>query len=1127
MTRPRFRFSSIFLVFVLASFANTHAEQSEAETPSVTDGNLEMDIQQIHGKLAELKTDNSLEKSTRTSMTELYESALRQLRAAEGFEKNTRFYRESALNAAGKIENLRKKLKQTIEKSKKNAHSNDWNIPSDRLRKKIFKTRTRLESLKNNLERLDRDYKRQQSRPEQIRIDQRVIQDKLHDLKDQQHNLPSSGIESYKAQLAALHASEKALHAEMDALEMELSSHPPRLQLLRARYDLAISEVASESAEAEILEKFAVTNRQSEAARFSKTLTDALLAASNKAPLIRQVIRKNFGLGNEFRNISERIGSATTRRDEINREAKRLATESENSEKKIDLAGLSPTLAALMREQRRLLPSDAEIDQLADTVGARSDKVTLRQFEIEEDLKPFLDIDRKIEEKLVLDTTTKLSKHQRMRVRVELELLFSEQKALLLKLNDTYSNYLHILGEIDYSKQQLSKISRRYSAFLDENLLWVRSSPPINLKFFWNLVTAARWIVSPQEWWETGTALLTAVQTHKLLVILFSVVFLGTLGARRTITTRLNDLSKLVHVVRNDRFRYTLDAIGYTVLRVTPLVITPYFVGWLLDSDISGPEFSKAVGSGLCAASIPLFLLQTFSHIFSQGGIAELHLKWTRQSVSVLGTQLNWLKFVVVPCIFVIIMTGRQSQTDYSDSLGRLALVILMVAISTALGKALQPTRGALSRFLASHSTSLFSRTRYLWYSVIVIIPLVIAGFAAAGFLVSAVELQQKMVATIRIVFIAVFVHALSIRGLRLFNRKLALKKYREKRQAEMAEKPTGEAGESLPIVDPDEIDISTINIQSRRLLLIVVLITAFVGLWLLWENILPALAILNEWVLWHKSVIVDGVTLTKPVALSNLLTAILYIMVAVAAIRNLPGVMEILIMNRLSLETGSRYAMNQLISYCLIAATLVLVATELGGQWSQVQWLIAALGVGLGFGLQEIFANFVSGIILLFERPIRIGDTVTVGDITGTVTRIQIRATTITDWDRKDLVVPNKSFITDQVVNWTRTDNITRILIPIGIAYGSDTKLAHRVISETVRSHSLVLSDPEATVFFVGFGDSSLDFEIRLFVKDIANRLPLTHDLHMQLNQALNEVGIEIPFPQRDIHMKSTGPDE
>jgi potassium efflux system protein len=183
---------------------------------------------------------------------------------------------------------------------------------------------------------------------------------------------------------------------------------------------------------------------------------------------------------------------------------------------------------------------------------------------------------------------------------------------------------------------------------------------------------------------------------------------------------------------------------------------------------------------------------------------------------------------------------------------------------------------------------------------------------------------------------------------------------------------------------------------------------------------------------------------------------------------------------------------------------------------------LVAAVGLGLGFGLQEIFANFVSGLIILFERPIRVGDTVTVGDVNGTVTKIRIRATWITSFDRKELVVPNKEFVTSQLVNWSLSDAVLRLDIPVGIAYGSDTDKAHRVLLEVAEKNEHVLRDPAPQAFFLGFGDSALDFELRVFSPDVEHRLRIIHDLHMEIDRAFRAEGIEIAFPQRDLHVRT-----
>ena len=168
------------------------------------------------------------------------------------------------------------------------------------------------------------------------------------------------------------------------------------------------------------------------------------------------------------------------------------------------------------------------------------------------------------------------------------------------------------------------------------------------------------------------------------------------------------------------------------------------------------------------------------------------------------------------------------------------------------------------------------------------------------------------------------------------------------------------------------------------------------------------------------------------------------------------------------------------------------------------------------------IVANFVSGLIILFERPIRVGDTVTVGADSGTVSRLQIRATTITDWDNKEILVPNKNFITERVVNWTLSNEVTRVIAKVGVAYGTDLEQAREAITSAVESVPSVLETPAFSVFFLGFGDSSLDFEVRAFVDELNKRLPTLHEINFAINSALPAAGIEIPFPQRDLHMRS-----
>ena len=186
---------------------------------------------------------------------------------------------------------------------------------------------------------------------------------------------------------------------------------------------------------------------------------------------------------------------------------------------------------------------------------------------------------------------------------------------------------------------------------------------------------------------------------------------------------------------------------------------------------------------------------------------------------------------------------------------------------------------------------------------------------------------------------------------------------------------------------------------------------------------------------------------------------------------------------------------------------------------WASLKWLVAALGVGLGFGLQEIVANFVSGLIILFERPIRVGDLVTVDNVDGTVTRIRIRATTITNWDRKEYLVPNKEFVTGRLMNWTLSNPINRVVIKVGVAYGSDTEKTRETLLKIAHEQPFVLEDPAPLAAFEGFGNNALDFVLRCYLPNFDNWVNNKTALHMAIDKAFREAGITIAFPQQDVH--------
>ncbi len=321
------------------------------------------------------------------------------------------------------------------------------------------------------------------------------------------------------------------------------------------------------------------------------------------------------------------------------------------------------------------------------------------------------------------------------------------------------------------------------------------------------------------------------------------------------------------------------------------------------------------------------------------------------------------------------------------------------------------------------------------------------------------------------------------------------------------------------------EIGLAEIDEQTHSLLRTVMFVLVAFGLWAIWEPVFPAFGILNNMQLWSYSGVVDGVTTSVPISLANLIMAVVVVVITIIASRNLPGLLEITILNRLPMDPGARYAFTSVCRYAITAIGIIVAFNTVGFRWSSIQWLVAALGVGLGFGLQEIVANFICGLIVLFERPFRVGDTVTIGETNGTVTRIRIRATTILDWDRKELIVPNKEFITGRLINWSLSDPISRFIVRVGIAYGSDIELAEKLLLKVLDETPMVLREPKPTAYFLGFGDNSLNFELRLFINNIDNRLPVQHELHKAIDREFRKAGIVIAFPQRDVHLDADQP--
>lgn len=253
----------------------------------------------------------------------------------------------------------------------------------------------------------------------------------------------------------------------------------------------------------------------------------------------------------------------------------------------------------------------------------------------------------------------------------------------------------------------------------------------------------------------------------------------------------------------------------------------------------------------------------------------------------------------------------------------------------------------------------------------------------------------------------------------------------------------------------------------------------------------------------------------------------IIYVLVAIILLFFIAGRLKKWLVNSLltksTMDLGARIAMGTIIKYVFILIGFIVIIQSIGVDLSTLTVAIGALGVGIGFGLQNVTNNFVSGIIILFERPIKVGDRIEVGDIFGDVIDISMRATTVVTNDNISVIVPNSEFISSRVINWSHNDRNVRFNIPVGVSYKEDPQKVKELLLSVADDNTAVLKKPSSDVIFNEFGDSSLNFILRVWTtKLIQTPQVLKSQLYFEIFKRFREDGIEIPFPQRDLHIKN-----
>lgn len=1100
--------------------------------PRLSDAALTPD--EVEFKIERIKKSPELDESTQTKLIETLTNTIGFLKEADSKSAEAKQFAEAARTAPKRAQSLQADFKRLERNPGKQKSHNDKNKSIDSLKSELLAAETFHNNLSAEISRLEAQIAQAKNQP-------KIIRNNLTKIFNRQVNIDSelassltatSGSLEEQIQRWELEAEQKALSARQESLEQELLSFQTRMQLKKIQLSIFELQLRTANSRTQTLQELLSKKRVESAQKTEQTLTQQEQQFKDEHILLQQLAAKNTELSKQSANTSEQFKKVEADTQEAATKTLELSESFRNTQLKIEIAGLSKALGQILLEEKRRLPNANNIKASSPANDETIAEAGLRQIRHEEERRGLRDINAYVKE-----LTKNLDNEIAQSLEPELIELAEQRRELLNKAIEIDQAYVRALGELDFILRKYLAKANSYNEFLTEHLLWIRSSPAVNasmlgatgsqlLELFLApqikqlIEDAKRWSISNLGYWLLVLALIVFASRHTQL------------------RTQLTGLSEPMQRLTTDRYMFTLKALILTLLHASVWPLILFISGHAIASTAEISSLTSALANALSGIAIILFSFSFLRKMCLPDGLAIAHFKWPKQDVNKVYKDLGRFLFIFIP-----IVTAADTVMNYqfeasTGALPHIALALATISFGYCAFRLINKKYGAMTIYHSRIHKTESNVLQKALVSLSILVPCALSVAALMGYLYTAATLSLLLLTSILSIASLINVHQLIIRWLVLTQRKMAYKnaierrdKARQKRaEQSKAEQANGEQS-SAPIesiedaIEEPQVDLNALSRETKELINTLLFISSAIILWLIWKEILPALGILEDIEVWENTQKVGDKEQLVPVTLFSLTIAVLIVILTFLVAKRLPALLEFTFLQRMQLSAGGRYTIRTLSGYTIVAIGVLSALSSIGASWSQVQWLVAALGVGIGFGLQEIVANFISGLIILFERPIRVGDIVTVGETDGVVTKIKIRATTIRNWDQKELLVPNKEFITNRLLNWSLSDQTMRLLVQVGVAYGSDVRKAMDIIIDIAKQHPHVIDDPAPAVTFESLGDNALILYLRAYINNLDHRLPTTTDLNLEVYERLNEAGIVIAFPQRDVHLHTAGP--
>lgn len=836
-------------------------------------------------------------------------------------------------------------------------------------------------------------------------------------------------------------------------------------------------------------------------------------AASEKAenPLIQEQLGLNSDLSHYLVEQTQRTNTLFQDNLRVKSIFNHLTQTQREVEEQINALQGTLVLSRIINQQKQSLPTQRVNKALAKDIA----KLRVEIFDLSQKRDELYNLPNVLD-KIAQEHNQVLEGEDRQ----TLELVLKDREKILVELIKTLNAQLTQSNEIEQTQKQIVAISDALQEKLQQQSFWVQSNNPIDLSWLKDFPSLAVLEIAELAKY-TGFG---GVQDNFVSVLIWLLGFGTIYGViawkKADIKARLAEIAAQVNTLKNDSHWHTPEAMFWTIVLSIPsgllfLTLLTVLLYLFTPNPLANWEWVVSAFNYWIFFTTILALLRpnglAYRHFGMPQASNEIFQRIIRQSVWIVG-------LLLVSSIFSQVEIIGFTNDVIGQVMTIVALALCTFVVRPLLDRGIQEYENAKTEDGTKRNVSLFKLLRLTLF----VVPLTLLGLIILGYYYTAVYLIDHIIKSYLIALVWVFGRYFAYRSLTISSRRMAYRRLQNKREKirEQALLSLEQGGSEIKEKPEEKIKISTVNQQIFRVADLVAWVVLFLSLYTIWSDLIGVANYLNTVILWEQVETGAQGTTVESITLLNLLRSALYVTLTYVLVKNIAGILEVTLFSRIKFAKGTPHTIIAILTYVIMILGSILAFTALGISWSKLQWVFTALSVGLGFGVREIFGSFVSGAILLLERPIRVGDKVTVGNFKGVITKIRLRSTTLIDDDNMEVVLPNQAFVTDRFINWTLNNTITRIQIVMKINSGANLSLVRQLLLQAAGEAERVMQDPEPRVNLTEFGDGWIEHELNVHIPELDDRTPTRNFLYQRIDELFSAHGIQLAFNHLDVHL-------